>query len=231
MNIDINTNITSNLLDLLDKTSFNPSDSMNILNVSCDVSRIYYALINKFENCRIINIEMDSFYKNNINIIPNTILGSINGINMIYCKNYFDVVIFDDSIQKFRDPWNVLKSIHSFIKKDAHLFVSIPNIMYVTALNSIIGGNFEYTNSGILNKDNLRFFTLNEVRNLFESNGYDVLEISSISSNRNNETMKFINIISPNADENLIKLFHCYQFIFKATTKRIKTLRDYVYSN
>lgn len=233
MNSPLNDNITSVLFSLVNKSNITSNGNINILNISCDVSRVYKEIVSKYNNINVYNIEMDSSYKNNLELYPNTILGNINTIDLDLFdlndkENQFDIIIVDDTIQKFIDPWSILKSLHLYLKSNGYLFASIPNMMHINNLINIINGRFEFTASGPLDKDNLRFFTLGGIRELFLSTGYNIEEISSVSTERKNPELSVVNALTPSNDSEFTNQYFCFEYIFKTTPCQVKTLFDYV---
>lgn len=214
MNSPINDNITSLLFSLICKTKF-VSNNLNILSISYDPEKINSLLINEYNNCNVHNIKIDSYPKTNT-------------INLDYEKNYFDLIILDDIIQKFVDPWDILQRLHSLLKKDGYLFASIPNIMHINNLVNIINGRFELTISGPLDKDNLRFFTLNSIRDLFLSTGFNLHEISCLSTEQGPKELSIINLITPSTEPDFINQYFCFEYILKTSPCEIKTLFDYI---
>lgn len=233
MNIDINDNITSSLLNLIYSNYTNLLEPLNILNISCDVSKSYKQLTLKYPNCNILNIEMDNFYSKNLTNVPNTILGNINNIDNIDNidkNNYFDFIILDDTIEKFIQPCQLVQTLKNHLKTQGVIFASIPNIMHISNFSNLLNGKFTYGDFGHLNKDNLRFFTLNEIKTLFISNGYILENIVSVNTVETLESKTFIETAFPNADKSLKKQFNSYQYLVKASPKYTKTLFDYVFN-
>lgn len=74
-------------------------------------------------------------------------------------KDYFDIIVCDDVLEHLIDPWSTVKKLRRYLKQKGLLIASIPNIREIRALKTIfLKGNFEYSDSGILDKTHLRFF-------------------------------------------------------------------------
>lgn len=88
-----------------------------------------------------------------------------------------DVVIMADVLEHLIDPWKFLKRLKNWIKPSATLIVCIPNVQHWSIQFGLLAGNFDYSESGLLDKTHLRFFTKKTIVNMFESNGYIVKSI------------------------------------------------------
>lgn len=52
--------------------------------------------------------------------------------------------------------------------------VSIPNISHISILLSLLSGQWEYMDSGILDRTHVRFFTVNSIKHCLQKNGFHV---------------------------------------------------------
>jgi 2-polyprenyl-3-methyl-5-hydroxy-6-metoxy-1,4-benzoquinol methylase len=98
--------------------------------------------------------------------------------NSIKEKGYsgFDLINFGDVLEHTRFPERILEEAKSLLKQDGSILVSIPNIAYWRVRLGILFGRFDYTDSGILDRTHLRFFTRRTVRALVENAGYEVTD-------------------------------------------------------
>jgi len=87
-------------------------------------------------------------------------------------------IIFSDVLEHLYNPWETLKSLSEKISHDCAIFASIPNIQHWSIFIGLISGNFNYTDTGLLDKTHLRFFTKSSILSLFNNNGFDVKSIS-----------------------------------------------------
>ena len=85
----------------------------------------------------------------------------------------FDTVIAADVLEHLVNPWKLLVSLKPFLSAGAQVIASIPNVRNLWLLSQAISeGRWEYTEHGLLDVTHLRFFTLEEMRRLFEETGY-----------------------------------------------------------
>ena len=82
-----------------------------------------------------------------------------------------------DVLEHVADPWRLLRSLTSQLAPGGQLLASIPNIRFFPVLFDLVWkGRFTYRGSGVLDATHLRFFTLFEMKKLFESAGLEVVD-------------------------------------------------------
>jgi 2-polyprenyl-3-methyl-5-hydroxy-6-metoxy-1,4-benzoquinol methylase len=86
----------------------------------------------------------------------------------------FDVVLFADVLEHLRDPAGLLRRVRPFVAEDGAVVASIPNVAHVSIRLALLGGEFRYRKTGLLDDTHLRFFTRESIVDLFESSGFVV---------------------------------------------------------
>lgn len=92
-------------------------------------------------------------------------------------KKKYDYIVFSDILEHLPRPDQTLKSAKKLLNKDGYVIASIPNIARFEIRLKLLFGQFEYTSSGILNSDHLRFFTQKSAVKLFNESGYKIIKI------------------------------------------------------
>lgn len=83
-----------------------------------------------------------------------------------------DCIIFCDVLEHFLDPWSVLEMLKTFMKPSAIIIASIPNIQHWSIQLRLNQGDWRYSESGLLDKTHVRFFTRDTMVELFEKAGF-----------------------------------------------------------
>ena len=86
----------------------------------------------------------------------------------------FDIVTFGDVLEHLVDPMGVLIRVKDVLKPGGHVVASVPNVAHASIRLSLLGGRFEYTEMGLLDRTHLRFFTEESLAGLFRDAGYEV---------------------------------------------------------
>jgi 2-polyprenyl-3-methyl-5-hydroxy-6-metoxy-1,4-benzoquinol methylase len=94
----------------------------------------------------------------------------------------FDCVVFNDVLEHMVDPWSALRHTAQLLSKSGVIVASIPNVRFVrTVLDLVFGGNWTYTDIGVLDRTHLRFFTRRTIIKLFSDEGYHVELVQGIN--------------------------------------------------
>lgn len=96
---------------------------------------------------------------------------------------YFDIVVCNDVIEHMDDHDAFLEAIKKKIRPGGWIIGSIPNIRHVTALYKLlVAKDWRYTESGILDRTHLRFFTQKSLRHTLQEHGYSIEALGGIGS-------------------------------------------------
>lgn len=121
------------------------------------------------------NIKLDGIEPNSF--AANLAKPYYRNISVGYAQDYFekikantyDYVILADVIEHTVDPKLFLMEVLESLSLPTKIIVSIPNVAFGGLRLSLLNGNFEYADSGLLERTHLRFFTLSSAKNLFLS--------------------------------------------------------------
>jgi len=97
----------------------------------------------------------------------------------------FDCIVFNDVLEHMIFPEQALQYAKSLLAEGGVVVASIPNIRsLVTLFRLLFRAQWEYTDSGVLDKTHLRFFTKSSIVDMFEREGYALEEICGINLQR-----------------------------------------------
>jgi 2-polyprenyl-3-methyl-5-hydroxy-6-metoxy-1,4-benzoquinol methylase len=96
---------------------------------------------------------------------------------------FFDLVICNDVIEHMPDHDDFLRRLRVKLKPGAILVGSLPNVRHVTSLvKLLIFKDWPYTDSGILDRTHLRFFTEKSMRRMFAQHRLSVESMGGVGS-------------------------------------------------
>ncbi len=96
---------------------------------------------------------------------------------------HFDLVICNDVIEHMVDHDAFLEAIKKKMVRGGVIVGSIPNIRHITALAKLlIARDWPYSESGILDRTHLRFFTAKSLRRTLDGHAYDVEVLRGLAS-------------------------------------------------
>lgn len=155
---------------------FFPQGPNVVLDLGCATGRLGRKLRELNKACELVGVEIfepaaeeakkhyDALY-----------LGDLECLTLPY-KEYFDFVICGDILEHLRQPEEIVKKIHIWLKEGGILISSIPNIRYWRILRDlVIFGKWEYCEVGILDNTHLRFFTRQSFLKLLEKFNFSVI--------------------------------------------------------
>ncbi|NNM52246.1 MAG: class I SAM-dependent methyltransferase [Pseudomonadales bacterium] len=88
--------------------------------------------------------------------------------------DYFNLICLNDVIEHLIWPEAFLAGLKQKLTQDARIFCSIPNLrQYRLLWNLLQSQDFEYTDSGLLDRTHLRFFTRKTMLTLLDRAGFE----------------------------------------------------------
>jgi methionine biosynthesis protein MetW len=165
--------------------------------------------------CEVVGIELDERSAQIAEqYCQNVIVGDVESIelNERY-KNYFDFILFADILEHLKEPSDVLRKFKYYVKDEGNIIISIPNITNWRMRLKLLFGNFDYEESGLLDKSHLRFYNFKGAKNLLSNSDLELYDFD-VSLNGVKKLAKLfysISLLCPN-------LF-AYQFLLIAKRK------------
>lgn len=154
-------------------------DGARVLDIGCHTGILGEAL-RKQKHCDVTGIDNDApaldAARERLNAVAAVDLEAKGWEQNLRANGYanFDVILFGDVIEHTRDPLGILKAAKDLLAPTGQVIVSLPNIANLRIRLGLLCGKFEYTDSGILDKTHIRFFTLASARALLRDAGYRI---------------------------------------------------------
>jgi 2-polyprenyl-3-methyl-5-hydroxy-6-metoxy-1,4-benzoquinol methylase len=83
-----------------------------------------------------------------------------------------DLILCLDVLEHLVNPWETVRRLDFLLKPGGLWIISVPNIRnYRILIDLAFNGNFDYTDSGALDRTHLRFFTRKSAMDLIECSG------------------------------------------------------------
>ena len=199
--------------DVVDIIDIKPG--MKILDIGCADGKTLKYIKENYPNTKLYGVEPDKTLASKADkygmIYPVTI-----GKYLSSNKDKFDAIMMNDVIEHLKEPWIVVRETVKRIVGGGALYVSIPNFFHATVMYNLFEcGSFGYRSNDIVNKEHLRYFTLNDSINLLKMAGLKHFRIYGNKVSTEDRCMEFTKKL-----ETLFKrdyYFDVYQFVIKAT--------------
>ena len=147
-----------------------------VLDVGCDTGNLGQAI--KARGSSVDGIEMD----------PDAAAHAARKLGRVACGSVedekvigsfdgpYDYIVFADVLEHLAYPERTLNGIKPLLKKGGRVIASLPNVANFRVRLGLLMGRFEYTETGILDRTHLRFFTRQTGQRLFIESGYKILD-------------------------------------------------------
>ena len=93
-------------------------------------------------------------------------------------RQEFDYILFADILEHLRDPAAVLRKAIPALRDTGKLIISVPNVANWIIRLSLLFGNFDSADRGILDKTHLHFFTLRTLTKMMAEVSCRVLDVT-----------------------------------------------------
>jgi 2-polyprenyl-3-methyl-5-hydroxy-6-metoxy-1,4-benzoquinol methylase len=88
-----------------------------------------------------------------------------------------DVVVCADVLEHTINPDEILRYLAGLQKPGTQFFISVPNVAHIWVRANLLFGRFNYTQSGILDRTHLRFYTRSTFLEMLRSSGLRLVEM------------------------------------------------------
>lgn len=203
------------LIDCIEKS---PLEEISVLEIGCGLGATLLRIKYLYPNAEVKGIELVEKVADIGANLLDIRQGNIESSPFPFEDMQFDYIIFGDVLEHLYDPESTLIHMSKYLKEDGCFICSIPNIMHVSVIYSLLRGEFEYQNEGILDRTHIKFFTLQSIYRMFERIGFKIenLMCSSDGTERLPQAKEFLNFLQSAGDLANIDQFTAYQYMFRA---------------
>jgi 2-polyprenyl-3-methyl-5-hydroxy-6-metoxy-1,4-benzoquinol methylase len=142
-----------------------------------------------------------------------------------YDHGYFDAMTFGDVLEHMQDPHGLLRTLKRYLAPDGVIICSIPNVKHWSVVgNLLINDQWQYADSGLLDRTHVHFFTITEIGQMLDEVGFAVSDLVVQKANPMPEPLKILADVAAalgatDRNEALAQL-EAYQYIFSAHSVR-----------
>lgn len=131
-------------------------------------------------NPRVVGIELDPIAAQRAaKVLDRVVVADISGLDFDAALDgeRFDAIVFGDVLEHVHDPAAVLEAAVKVLDTDGVVIASIPNVAHGSVRLRLLMGEFDYTETGLLDRTHVRFFTRQSVLDLFRGVGLAVVDL------------------------------------------------------
>lgn len=152
-------------------------EEIRVLEVGCGCGSTLSAIRYKYPNAHVYGIELMSEVAAGGKYMADIIVGNIETMEMPYEEHMFDYIMFGDVLEHLRDPKRVVENMKRYLRPGGRILASIPNVMNIEVVVSLLKGDFTYRDHGLLDRTHIHLFTLREIGRMFREAGYVIENI------------------------------------------------------
>ena len=237
----------TNCLKFIEKWGFNPRFEMvkkeeivrlikqdadkaiKVLQVGCSCGATLLAVKNRYKNARIFGMEANRAAAAIAGTFARVAVCKCGDDTVAYPACYFDYILFTDILENLSDPWSVLHTFKKYLRVGGTVLASVPNVMHYSVVAGLLNGRWNYTDSGILNKKHLRFFTPAEVQRMFAAAGYENITLGGTVLPDSPQAVAYVDKLGAFAGEQMKPFFTIYQLQVSAQSTDNPVPEPYVW--
>lgn len=134
--------------------------------------------------CRIVAVEIDpqaaAMVAQYCERVLCSDLNSASWIDEARKTGKFDVIVAADVLEHLYDPWEVLARLKSVLADDGYVVISLPHAGHQAVVASLLNSDFEYRDTGLLDRTHIRFFGLRNIQALIDQAGLTIVDASFV---------------------------------------------------
>jgi len=89
----------------------------------------------------------------------------------------FDVILLMDVVEHFVYPETILSSLKRLLEPHGKIIITGPNVAYWAVRKNLLLGMWNYSDTGIMDRTHLHFYTAATWKELLEKSGYQVVKL------------------------------------------------------
>lgn len=211
-----NKNYNENLIQLIEEDK---GAVFKVLEIGCDCGATLLEIKNRYQNAKVYGIELNPQAAEIAGHFAEVRTANIEADGIGFLGETFDYIIFGDVLEHLHDPEQVLKQCRNFLTKEGKVIASIPNLMHVSVMRQLLNGDFTYTQTGLLDKTHIHFFTYKEIISMFGRSGYQIVAMSNIVVPLDETECEYIDKLMAFSQETQRFMFETFQYLVKAKKK------------
>lgn len=175
-----------------------------ILDVGCSTG--YLGKLMKDKGNVVYGVELDgSAAAEAKTLLDEVIEADLDSVDFPWQNDFFDMVVCADVLEHLRDPIQVLQKLRKLLKRGGRLLVCLPNIAHCSIRIKLLKGEFDYEDTGILDRTHLKFFTVKTAKSMLEDAGFAVNEVDF--TYKSPRWFRFVKKLSPMLHAGVMKRY------------------------
>lgn len=113
--------------------------------------------------------------------IDEVLVGDAERIDLPWPQESFDALVMSEVLEHLVDPWATLQRLRPLLKPGARVYASSPNVSHFRVILGQLRGRWDLTDTGIMDRTHLRWFTPKTFAEMFEGAGFEVHSVGPVA--------------------------------------------------
>lgn len=151
----------------------------SVIEIGCSSGALAREYKKQSPDCDYFGVDIDSSYLEKAKSFCDGVLAcdlELASADFFLAHSSRDCWVFGDTLEHFKDPWNVLRNIRKVIPSHGAVVACIPNAQHWSLVAKLAIGDFRYVDSGLLDRTHLRWFSRQTIVELFKDTGFEIEE-------------------------------------------------------
>lgn len=149
-----------------------------VLDAGCATGYLAEALVAR--GCRVSGVEyVPEAAEKARPHLERLLVGNLDELDLVaeFGEGAFDVLVFGDVLEHLRDPAEVLRRALPLLVPGGSVVLSVPNVAHGSLRLALLQGRWRYTETGLLDRTHIRFFTRTSLVELLREAGLAPVEM------------------------------------------------------
>ena len=111
------------------------------------------------------------------NVCRTVLVGDAETLDISLERGAYDVILMADVIEHLKDPVALLARLRPLLRDSGLLLISTPNVANWSMRLRLLGGRWDYSDRGLLDRTHLRFFTRKSLVSTIRQAGYRIADL------------------------------------------------------
>ncbi|MEC0171901.1 glycosyltransferase [Paenibacillus graminis] len=205
---------------------------LNILDIGCACGGTLLEIKNRYNRSNLYGIESNKYSAEVASMICEVKSLNVETNDLPYENEFFDYIIVADVLEHLINPWEVVRNLKRFLKKDGRLLISVLNVMHLSVVRKLLTqGRWKYEDAGTLDRKHLRFFTYESLQEMLIQQEYIDIKIQGISMPISNEDELFHLELAQICPKHLMEQFKIDQYLVSASNNDLAETIEFINRN
>jgi SAM-dependent methyltransferase len=153
----------------------------DVLELGCATGRVTRYLTEQL-GCRVTGVEFDPQAAELARpFCRRFIVGDLaSDVTLRQAAGAYDVILAGDVLEHLREPARVMAVLRNSLKPGGTWVISVPNIAHWSVRKELLRGRFDFTDTGVMDRTHLRWFTVKTLSEMIEGAGYAVQRMDAV---------------------------------------------------